>query len=53
MPRERDDLQANILWHLARTYLELERPDEATRLVEEGLALRPMHGPLQQLQAHL
>ncbi len=52
-PRDRDDIQANILWHLARTYLELGRRDEATALTEEGLSLRPTHAPLQQLQAQL
>ncbi len=53
VPLDRDDLQANLLWHLARTYMELDRHDEATRLADEGLALRPTHGPLQQLQAQL
>lgn len=53
IPRDRDDLQANLLWHLARSYLELDRRDEATRLVEEGLSLRPTHTPLQQLQAQV
>ncbi len=53
VPRHRDDLQANLLWHLARTFLELERRDEAQRLVQEGLALRPTHVPLQQLQLQL
>jgi uncharacterized protein (TIGR00288 family) len=53
LPRDRDDLQANLLWHLARTYLELGRRDEAVALTEEGLNLRPMHAPLQQLQSQL
>ncbi|MBA3531244.1 MAG: NYN domain-containing protein [Ardenticatenales bacterium] len=53
VPRGRDDLQANVLWHLARTYLELNRREEAYRLTEEGLSLRPTHGPLQQLQTQL
>lgn len=53
VPRDRDDLQANLLWHLARSYLELGRREEAASLTEEGLRLRPMHGPLQQLQTQL
>lgn len=53
VPRDRDDLQANLLWHLARSYLELGRREEAVSLTEEGLRLRPMHGPLQQLQTQL
>jgi uncharacterized LabA/DUF88 family protein len=53
LPHHRYDLQANLLWHLARTHLELGEHDEATRLTQEGLRLRPMHGPLQQLQSQL
>lgn len=53
IPRDRDDLQANLLWHLARSYLDLGRRDEATHLVEEGLTLHPTHIPLQQLQAQI
>ena len=51
--RDRHDLQANLLWHLARTYLELGKTSEAKHFVEHGLRLRPMHGPLQQLQTQL
>jgi len=51
--RDRYDLQANLLWHLARTYLELGKSGEAKRFVEHGLRLRPTHGPLQQLQTQL
>lgn len=53
VPTHRYDLQANLLWHLARTHLELGEHDQATRLTQEGLRLRPMHGPLQQLQSQL